>query len=145
MSNKGAQIQPGDPMVIAPCGINCSLCRAYIRDRNPCFGCRGGGCNKSHASRTCTIKNCAQLEAGNHQFCYSCANYPCADLLHLDERYRSKYCVSVLSNLERIRTIGVATFVTEETTKWSCPECGTRLCMHKPQCVNCNHTWRVNC
>jgi rubredoxin len=25
--------------------------------------------------------------------------------------------------------------------KWTCPECGERLCMHKPQCLNCGYTW----
>ena len=144
MSNKVVQIQPGDPMILAPCGINCSLCRAYIRDQNPCSGCRGGDCNKSNASLTCAIKNCPQLEAGSQQFCYSCAKYPCADLLHLDERYRTKYGVSVITNLEHIRAVGVATFVSEDATKWSCQKCGSRLCMHKPHCVNCGHTWQVN-
>ena len=29
------------PDLIAPCGMNCSLCRAYGRERKPCPGCRG--------------------------------------------------------------------------------------------------------
>jgi hypothetical protein len=143
MPNKVAQIQPNDPMIIAPCGFNCSLCRAYIRERQPCPGCRKGDLNKSHACLTCAINNCKELAAGGHQFCFTCAQYPCADLLHVDERYRTQYGVSFIANQERIRAVGVKNFVAEETSKWSCPECGTRLCVHKPQCVNCGYSWRA--
>lgn len=141
MRKKPDQTLPSNPMIVAPCGVNCSLCRAYIREHNACTGCRGDDCNKSNASLTCSIKNCSQLETGNHQFCFSCSKYPCSDLRHLDERYRTKYGVSVIANLERIKSVGIAAFVAEETSKWSCTECGTRLCMHKPKCVNCGHTW----
>ena len=89
------------------------------------------------------MKNCEELVAGGRQFCYSCARHPCADLLHLDDRYRTTYGVSVIENLKRIQAVGAKRFVTEEATKWSCSECGAHLCMHKPQCINCGHTWQV--
>jgi hypothetical protein len=143
MPNKVLQIQVLDPNIIAPCGINCSLCRAYIRDRQPCPGCRGDDSHKSKGCITCKIKNCAEISAGDHQFCYSCDRYPCATLLHLDTRYRTRYGVNVIENLGRIRDVGVELVVAEEATRWTCPECGSRLCMHKPQCVNCGRPWRV--
>jgi hypothetical protein len=132
----------GDTELIAPCGLNCGLCRAFVRDRNPCPGCRGGNIHKSNACVTCVIKNCGELAAGNYRFCFSCAKYPCSDLLHLDDRYRTKYGISVVANLGRIETIGVESFVTEEGAKWLCKKCGSRLCMHKPQCAACGHTWQ---
>lgn len=143
-AHKVEQIRAGNPRIIAPCGINCSLCRAYIRERRPCPGCRGVNDNKSNACLTCSIKNCKELAAGGFQFCYACDKFPCADLLHLDRRYRTKYSVSVIANLERIKAIGTARFIAEETLKWSCPECGKLLCMHKPQCVNCGYTWQFS-
>lgn len=143
MPNKLVQIDASDPKIIAPCGIDCGLCRAFVRDRQPCPGCRGGDSNKSSACLTCFIKNCEELGASGHQFCFSCDKYPCADLLHLDSRYRTKYGVSVIDNLDRIQAVGVKRFVAEEASKWSCTECGARLCMHNPQCVNCGHTWQV--
>ncbi len=136
------QIDEKNPMIVAPCGINCSLCRAYIRERHPCAGCRGDDSSKSNACLTCAIKNCMKLATGNHQFCFTCANFPCAELRHLDRRYRTKYGVSVVANLESIKSIGVKNFVLEEADKWSCPECGSRLCMHKPECGNCGFTWQ---
>ena len=127
------------PMHIAPCGLDCRLCRAYIRDRNPCPGCRGGDNNKSDTCLACAIKNCSEFKEGKQQFCYSCARFPCDDLLHLDRRYRLKYGVSPISNLGRIKIGGLESFIIEEISKWSCAQCGSLLCMHKPQCVNCGH------
>ncbi len=143
MPSKVVRIQASDPLIIARCGIDCSLCRAYIRDHKPCPGCRGGDSNKSNACLTCVIRNCEEHTAGSHEFCFSCAKYPCADLLHLDRRYRTRYGVGVIENLERIQTVGVRRFVAEEATKWSCSKCGSCLCMHKPDCVNCGQTWQV--
>ncbi len=102
MRAKVVQIQANDPQIIAPCGLNCSLCRAYIRERNPCPGCRGSEINKSNACLTCAIKNCKELAAGGHQFCSSCDKFPCAELLHLDARYKAKYGVSAIGNLQHI-------------------------------------------
>lgn len=90
------------------------------------------------------MKNCEELAAGGHEFCFSCDKYPCAELVHLDRRYRTKYAVSVIENLERIKAVGVKRFVAEEAARWSCAECGSRLCMHKPQCIHCGHTWRTD-
>ena len=140
MANTGLRIRANDPMLIAPCGLNCSLCRAYIRGRNPCPGCRGGDNHKSKTCSSCTIKNCKNLTADKHQFCYSCAKFPCAPLLHLASRYQDKYGVSIMANLERINAVGAENFVAEETAKWACPNCNSLLCMHKPQCINRCHT-----
>ena len=138
------QIPANDPLIIAPRGLNCSLCRAYLRERDPCPGCRGDETSKSSACLTCAIKNCAELSAGGHQICSACDEFPCADLLHLESRYKDNYGVSVIANLERIRAVGLERFVTEEISKRSCPECGVLLCMHKPQCINCGYVWQVN-
>jgi hypothetical protein len=137
------QIPANDPLIIAPCGLNCSLCRAYLRERDPCPGCRGDETSKSNACLTCAIKNCAELAAGGHQFCFTCDKFPCADLLHLEGRYKDKYGVSVIANLGRIKAVGVERFVAEETTKWSCPERGVLLCMHKARCANCGYVWQA--
>jgi hypothetical protein len=143
MPDKFAQNQARNPMIVAPCGVNYSLCREYIRDRKPCPGCRGGDSHKSNACLTCDIKNCRKRAAGGHKFYFSCDTVPCADLLHLDGRYQAnKYGVSVIANLERIGAIGVERFVAEEEAKWSCSECGSLLCMHKPQCVHCGRAWQ---
>jgi predicted RNA-binding Zn-ribbon protein involved in translation (DUF1610 family) len=143
LSDKFVQIQVMDPLIIAPCGINCSLCRAHIRDRHPCPGCRSDDTDKSKSCVNCGMKTCPELAAGDFQFCFSCSRFPCATIQHLDTRYRTRYGLSVIANLERIQAVGVEMFVREEATRWACPQCGSRLCMHKTTCMICGYTRRM--
>ena len=144
MRSKETQTRDKASVLIAPCGLNCGLCRAHIRTRNQCHGCRVDEGHKSNACSTCSIKNCRHLACGGHRFCFSCDKFPCAPLKHLDKRYQTKYGVSAIRNLERIREIGAPQFVIDERVAWSCPECRETLCMHRPQCTNCGHVWRTN-
>ena len=127
--------------LIAPCGMNCRLCRAYARDRTPCPGCRSNDGTKSKACMTCPIKNCKNLVSQRIKFCFSCDEFPCARLEHMDKRYRSKYGMSVIDNLLNIRELGIRGFVSSENDNWRCLHCGNMLCVHKPQCPSCGSIW----
>ncbi len=35
MIDRVTKIEPMTAILIAPCGMNCRLCRAYVRERNP--------------------------------------------------------------------------------------------------------------
>ena len=122
--------------LIAPCGLNCRLCRAYLREKKKCPGCRGGRENKANACLNCKIKNCHQIRKGL-QFCYLCPNYPCATLEHLDARYRTKYNISAKENLATIESSSLEQFVASEDLKWTCPACGGTISMHSGLCNNC--------
>jgi hypothetical protein len=130
-----------DPTLIAPCGINCRLCRAYTREKNVCPGCRGDDTLKMKSCLNCKIKNCDNLVKGQFEYCFDCDEFPCARLSHLDKRYRTRYGLSVLDNLMSIQEFGIIDFVKNENEKWACPECGTMLCMHKPECLSCGYVW----
>ena len=132
------------PILIAPCGIDCRLCRAYVRERKSCPGCRIDGRFKSNACAACAIKNCEKLVKGNIEYCFDCDEFPCARLSHLDKRYRTKYATGVLDNLLSIKKIGIRNFVNNENKKWACPRCGSMLCMHKPQCMSCGYVWHTS-
>jgi hypothetical protein len=134
---------PTDPTLIAQCGINCRLCRAYGRDKNACPGCRGDDALKMKSCLACKIKNCEKMAQGNFEFCFQCGEFPCARLKQLEKRYSTKYGTSVLDNLAAIREIGVLNFVKNEDVKWACPQCGTLLCMHNPQCLACGYVWNA--
>ena len=60
----------------------------------------------------------------------------------LDKRYRTKYAMSMIDNLEYIKQFGIRDFVKQEKERWACPVCGEIICVHKPQCISCEHTWR---
>lgn len=128
--------------LIAPCGMNCRLCRAYIRDKNKCPGCRGDDSLKSKSCANCKIKNCEKIAKGNLKYCFGCDSFPCVKLNHLDNRYRTKYGMSMIDNLNNIRELGIRQFIKNEKEKWTCPDCGEIICVHKPQCLSCKHAWR---
>jgi hypothetical protein len=130
---------------IAPCGMNCRLCWAYIRDRNRCPGCLRIGGQESQAAgcrTTCRIRNCEHLAAGKGKYCSDrCDSFPCARLKRLDKRYRTKYGMSMIANLRQIAESGIRQFVRDEKARWLCPECGELICVHKPTCLSCGHPW----
>ncbi len=128
--------------LIAVCGLNCRLCRAHIRDRNPCPGCRAEEARKPKTRVRCAIKTCDQLQGKRQQFCSFCSKFPCQPILHLDKRYQTRYKVSPIANLARIKDVGVRKFAAEEKARWLCPGCAGVLCMHEPRCVNCGRPWR---
>ena len=44
--------------LVAPCGMNCNICKYYLREKNPCPGCRIDDPDKSMYCRECIIANC---------------------------------------------------------------------------------------
>lgn len=124
--------------LIAPCGINCALCHAFLRQRNRCPGCRASNPAKPVTRCRCVMKTCPERRG---RFCGGCAEFPCPRLAHLDQRYLLKYGASPLSNLRRLAQIGLRKFVLEQSRKWTCPGCGETLCMHKPACLACGKPW----
>jgi hypothetical protein len=132
---------PFDPAMIAACGMDCTLCSANTREKRQCAGCNGEDAGKPNYCVTCPIKFCAEPRTGATGLCFECAKYPCARLRRLDKRYRGRYGMSMLENLERIREGGLEAFMDFERERWKCPECGETICVHKPECVNCGHAW----
>ncbi|MCD4821888.1 MAG: DUF3795 domain-containing protein [Methanococcoides sp.] len=123
-----------DLSLIAPCGMNCGICIAYLRDKNKCPGCRGLDVTRSKCKQ---IKHCPTFENGRAQFCFECEKFPCSRLKHLDERYQTKYNMSMIENLENIKKFGLKEFVASEKVKWKCPECGGTICVHRGYCHSC--------
>lgn len=131
--------------LIAPCGMNCSLCWGYIREKNSCPGCRNNDTQDSQKSKhrtTCTIRNCEQITKGKAKYCFeSCDIFPCTRLKQLDKRYRARYGMSMIDNLAMIHEFGIGYFLQNEQEKWTCPECGEMICAHKPICLSCGYKW----
>ena len=86
--------------LIAPCGMNCSICLGYQREVNKCPGCRGSDINKTKSCARCKIKKCTKRKG---KYCYTCDIYPCAELKKLDKRYRTKYKMSIIETLKDIK------------------------------------------
>ena len=126
--------------LIAPCGMNCALCYGYVRERNPCPGCFELDTNKPKTRFSCKIRTCEKLKAGNYKYCFKCEDFPCARLKQLDKRYRTKYGMSMINNLEQIRDSGIRLFIRAEKKKWRCKKCSKVICVHKTHCIYCGRS-----
>ena len=125
--------------LIAPCGMNCGICIGYLRDKNKCLGCREMSEGKPNSCRKCTIMHCKILKENKMLFCSDkCKKFPCPRLKNGDKRYRTKYGMSVLENLEQIKKLGIKKFVKTEQKRWRCPKCGELLCVHRTSCLKCD-------
>lgn len=124
--------------LIAPCGMNCRLCLAFQREKKHCPGCRGDDADKSSSCASCIIQNCNVIQTNQSGFCYECEKFPCLRLRQLDKRYRTKYRMSMLENLEKIKADGLDQFLQQEEDKWKCPDCGGILCVHRLPCPVCS-------
>ena len=125
--------------MIAPCGINCGTCLAYQREKkNRCHGCRKADLNIPKTRLACKIKNCEHLQKTETNLCSECHLFPCARLKHIDKRYSIRYKTSLIRNLDTIKEVGLTKFIESEVSKWSCPNCGSLLSVHKDYCLKCN-------
>lgn len=113
-----------DPLLIAACGMNCGICRAHLRERNPCRGCREAAQNRPPTRVHCQLRCCSERRG---QFC-DCPDVPCARLHRLDERYRARFGTSPLENLASIRDRGMGRFLEDEHRRWVSD--GLVLCVH---------------
>jgi len=130
-----------DASLIAPCGMNCAICHGYLREKNTCVGCRNDDVDKSAYCRSCIIKNCEHIENSESKFCYECEKLPCKRLKQLDKRYRDKYHMSMLENLEYIKNKGIDKFLKNEKKRWTCRNCGSIICVHRDKCLECGAGW----
>lgn len=124
--------------LIAPCGMNCRLCLGYQREKNHCGGCRGDNASMPASCLKCIIRNCPVIQSNASGMCYECESFPCRRLKQLDKRYRTKYQMSMLENLEGIRLHGMEAFLLREESRWTCAKCGGIVCVHRTACPTCN-------
>ena len=123
--------------LIAPCGMDCGVCMAYVREKNKCAGCRGVNTYKPITRVKCKIKNCVTFRNSSAKYCFECGKFPCDVLKHLDKRYRTKYHMSMIENLETIKNFGIKKFLMNEDVRWTCARCGGTICVHRGYCSEC--------
>ena len=132
-----------DSSLIAPCGMNCALCAGYLALKNDvknkgvkmisCLGCRP-------RNKKCGFlkKQCPKLSKGELTFCFECPSFPCSRLRTIDERYRTRYRMSMIENLKSIKENGLEKFIADQKEKWKCPNCGEILSCHNGLCFKCD-------
>jgi hypothetical protein len=126
-----------DKSLIAPCGMNCGTCVAFLREKNKCPGCRIFSADKAISIQRCIVPKCVYLAETTSKFCYDCEKFPCKRLKQLDKRYRAKYRTSFIENLTMIKEKGIDSFLEFESNRRTCQNCGSVLCVHRDNCLAC--------
>ena len=123
--------------LIAPCGVNCFNCYAYLRHKNNCSGCRSDGINKPKHCINCSRNACVQGKG--LKYCFECSKYPCIKIKNLHTTYKERYSIDLHRNGEIIRNKGVRAFLDIEREKWTCQTCGGVVCQHDSICSDCRN------
>jgi hypothetical protein len=128
--------------LIAPCGMNCSVCASYLALKNDlksknikipyCHGCRPRQKNCAFIKKRCKL-----LLDNKVEFCYQCRDFPCERLKKLDKRYKMRYKMSMIDNLNYIKKNSMTKFLDKEKVKWECSNCGETISCHNGICFNC--------
>ena len=131
-----------NPDLVAPCGMDCNVCKAYLaysrgipRQRgvfNHCAGCRP-------RNKRCGFlkQRCAKLLNQEVRYCFECETFPCRRLETLDRRYRTNYSASLIENLRQVKGKGLTPFLREQEARYRCPTCGGVICIHDGVCYDC--------
>ncbi len=130
--------------LIAPCGMNCGICKCYLAYSrgvpyqkgkvSHCSGCIA-------RNKTCAFikRDCEKLRKKKIRFCYECADMPCRKLAHLDDHYSARYGLSMLENQKIIKEKGMDEFLKSQAEKYTCPSCGDLVSVHDGKCYACGY------
>ena len=130
--------------LIAPCGINCAICRGYLREEDRCLGCMvEHNSDRVKDLEKCTIRMCEKRRESDSVYCIDCCDgMPCDMLNRLEERYSTRNDVSPIENMRMIKQKGMEAFLKKEEAKWKCAHCGAVLSMHEDACIKCGTPYR---
>lgn len=124
-----------DNAMIAPCGVNCLACSAYLNMKNPCPGCRAT--SEEHKRKSCM--NCVKKKCAFDKgffWCFECNRFPCSRIKDLNKRYTQNYDVDLIQNgLDAQDNIVV--FMKAQRNRFTCNVCGGVIDQHHHKCSEC--------
>lgn len=133
-----------DINLAGPCGFYCGACRHYLarakgqlherRLKDGCKGCRIQDKNCAWIKRDCALVRKKQVA-----FCFECPDFPCANLVRLDQRHGRDEQISLIDNLRRIQQVGAEQWLSEQAAAWRCPQCGGDICVDDQECYDCGY------
>jgi len=129
--------------LIAPCGMNCGICKAFLAYSRSVPAQRGtvthcSGCLPRN--KNCYIKRgCRKLGKNEVKFCFECEMLPCKNVDRLDRRYRERYGMSMVENLKELKEKSMEEFLRVQKEKYECPKCGDVLSVHDGKCYACGY------
>ena len=127
------------PDAMGPCGIYCGACPSFQRT---CRGCGSEDRDQRRRSKWgCRLRKCC-FEKRDSDLCIECEDFPCRDhRSKLSDSHpgdpRFAYRHETVTNLRRVREVGIDLWLEEQGTRWSCPECGGRVAFYHYACTEC--------
>ena len=133
----------------APCGIYCGACRSYLIQKKKLFEekKRKGGCLGCRIrNKNCSFikKDCPKIRKDEIESCYECDQFPCANLKKIDNTYVTRYNVSPIKNLKKLKEVGFNNWLSEKVELYECPECAGEICVHDAECYDCGYKINPN-
>ena len=135
--------------LIAPCGMNCNVCSAYLayeRDLPKRLGnikCKG--CRPRNKQCAFVKKRCGnRLMKNQVQYCFECDKFPCEHIQKISAKYEKRWNTSFIDNLNYIKEHGEEKFLKKEIARYKCKECGGTICIHNGKCYDHEkiETWK---
>ncbi|HME55895.1 MAG TPA: DUF3795 domain-containing protein [Candidatus Lokiarchaeia archaeon] len=127
--------------LIAPCGINCGVCAAYLAYSKGMTKQSGvslcAGCRVRNKNCTFIKKNCSARIGKEIEYCFQDSGFPCDKLQDLDDRYRRDYGISPIENLKVMRDLGMDAFIEQQDQAFTCTNCGGTISVHNGFCYDC--------
>ncbi|MCO7123976.1 DUF3795 domain-containing protein [Ihubacter massiliensis] len=123
-----------DPIMFAPCGMNCKVCYKHCHHKKPCAGCLNSDNGKPEHCRKCKIKDC--IKEKGLSYCFECFDYPCKLIKNLEKSYK-RYQASLMENSKFVRKYGLETFMEQQKEKYICSKCGGIISIHDRECSEC--------
>ena len=128
-------VEPIEPEMFAPCGMNCKVCYKHCYHKKPCDGCLKSDRGKPEHCRKCRIKDCIRKKGLS--YCFECAEYPCKQIKYLEKSYRTRYGASLMDNSQSVKEKGLEAFMEQQKANYTCPECGGIISIHDMECSEC--------
>lgn len=131
--------------LLSPCVFYCGTCRHYLarakrllKEKNLKHGCLG--CRIQDKNCAGIKRDCALIRKKQITYCFECEDFPCANLVKLNQRHVRDDKVSPIENLQRMKEIGVEQWLREQEDAWRCPNCGGILCLiDDRECYDCGY------
>jgi len=131
------------PELIAPCGMNCGVCKSYLAysrgapyKKGETYHCTG--CLERNKNCSFIKRDCEKTRKGQVRFCYECQEMPCKNLAKIDAHYSARYGMSMVENLKTIQEKGMDAFLKSQEEKYRCPSCGDLVSVHDGKCYKCS-------
>ena len=83
-------------------------------------------------------KYCRALIKKEIEYCYQCNDFPCKQLQKLDNKFRKRFDMSMIDNLEIIKEYGKKKLLHKQEEKYKYLKYGGVICLHNSKCYYCD-------